>query len=93
MQRKLTREVKRAALFVSLATYLAPVVVLQVAMQFVIRPDFALLEENSSLPVDSVIVGCMGITIVTCVAKLLLLVILHTTRDRALGTPFWGTGA
>ena len=42
-------------------------------MQFVIRPDFALLEENSSLPVDSVIVGCMGITIVTCVAKLLLL--------------------
>jgi len=86
-----TREVKRAALFVSLATYLAPVVVLQVAMQFVIRPDFALLEENSSLPVDSVIVGCMGITIVTCVAKLLLLVILHTTRDRALGTPFYHT--
>lgn len=86
-----TREVKRAALMVSLATLLAPTLILQVAMQFVIRPDFALLEERSSLPVDSIIVGCMGLTIVTCVAKLLLLVILHTTRDRALGTPFYHT--
>ena len=90
-----TSDVKRHAMVVSLLVLLAPVLALQVVVEFALQLDwsgvdaaFARYTEGTPLSASGVVYAALGVTVIRAVWTLLLLVVLHVTKERDNPLPF-----
>ena len=90
-----TSDVKRHAMVVSLLVLLAPVLALQVVVEFFLKLDwsgvdaaFARYTEGTPLSASGVVYAALGVTVIRAVWTLLLLVVLHVTKERDNPLPF-----
>jgi len=86
-EQNIRMEVKRTAMFISLS-FLFPVTVVQVSIAFFTSIDWGLIEDSGLVMSPTFISGAsFAFTVITAIARLLMLVVLQATRRAEGHTP------
>jgi len=85
------RNVKKAAMIIALSVQLAPALLIQIIVIFVLKIETDIVDSNGLLPASALTSAAFAFTVIATVWKILFLVILHVTREHQVPSPYHHT--